>query len=1168
MLPTKNSNERREVERAGTGQPCPLCGTSSNQCFWSAEEPFWLHCYRESADGGVEKVDAQGSPYWRYRLDAYAPDALGGGATHVEGSDESSTARTSDGAPARPAARRSARVEHRRALADPDVRHRVYGEVLGALDLSETHRAGLINGRRLPPDAVGRLGYASRTPGGVRKAVAAVVEKFGAEVALGCPGIYGAEHAKTESIEKLAPVRRRLIVEAIEKAILAAIGHSGQAPAAVVAVVRPHAAALADERPVCLDWRSGDPLPPETKPMSPVRAEALADEIVGAVGGDRAALLEIVRRLDLPMDIRCPVTVTDELGFEESILRWTRDAIGHHVAIAGRPGLVIPVRDERGRITSLLLRPDWTTLPGQDAGDRPKYYPLTALTADGAPFKQSVHVALRAADSKPSVALVVEGPLKADIVQALLDVTGYGAPVQVYGLPGAGALLDLPDMLREADIRHVIVALDADAATKASVAAAQATHVVRLSEERFDVAIATWLVISGKGPDDLVAAGSLAEMKLLFGVRALAHARDCLVSAKAPANDRLQRRIVLHGVVERVRRDRQALTPDVIRAIAHLDPKSDECKSLLGELKGILTPGRFSDVATKIAEARKALSGERDEDKIAALQADGKIVLRRGDQEEAAQVVLARLTAARDQLVYDEGSIYRYEPANGTWSLLDDTAVRLAISDLGEKAVVGPTAAPVKISEAFVQGAFRRLVDRIARKRFFADAPRGIAFSNGFVRVDVAKRKVELVPRSPDHRVRHAYPFAYAEGQPPTTFVAALRRAFVAADEGERDTIVDLLQEFGGAAITGVATAFDRGVILRGPGDDGKSTIAEILRACAPVGSTCSINPQDLGNEYYRASLAGRLLNIVEELPERELLDTGSLKNVVTGGELSGREPTKSPFYFASIAAHLFCCNTLPKVSDRTKGFRRRFVILVATTVPESMRTPRYAQTILEQERESIVCWCIDGLRRLVERGHYALPASSERHVAEWVGAYDSLGAFLDEEVVELPKDVRGSEKPSDRQRWTSSKDFYRAYATWCREGGQTPLSRIQAGRRLREQLGLEVREGHREDGSYFPVELKAAVVARGAHLTETEIERLTTPEGPVGLYFVDNILEREGSTWVQLRGADGTEVVARLEADARPWMSSRIHAAPYDFGGEKRARIVWVEPYGQIGRA
>ena len=137
------------------------------------------------------------------------------------------------------------------------------------------------------------------------------------------------------------------------------------------------------------------------------------------------------------------------------IVRGERDGRAW-LSLSGSPGILVPCRDDEGRIIALKVR-------RREAGDGPRYLYLTSARRGGASAESALHVPVRTraalAASSPAAARVVvtEGELKADVASVLL-----GLPV--WSIPGVGSWRLALEAARRWRPAVVCVALDADTA--------------------------------------------------------------------------------------------------------------------------------------------------------------------------------------------------------------------------------------------------------------------------------------------------------------------------------------------------------------------------------------------------------------------------------------------------------------------------------------------------------------------------------------------------------------------------------------------------------------------------------------------------------------------------------------------------------------------------------
>jgi P4 family phage/plasmid primase-like protien len=437
-------------------------------------------------------------------------------------------------------------------------------------------------------------------------------------------------------------------------------------------------------------------------------------------------------------------------------------------------------------------------------------------------------------------------------------------------------------------------------------------------------------------------------------------------------------------------------------------------------------------------------------------------VFDRGDHVEIAARLIERL-GARDQIVADEGRLWKHAYSTfGVWSEIDRAHLSRSVQGFAG-APVGEKEKPLGVSSGDVYGAIKLALDQLGRPGFFDSAPPGIAFSDCFVRV--GDEGLEVLPSGPDHRARASYPFALARGAVPSRWVAFLDSVF--RDDEDRVAKVSFVQEFFGACVLGVAPKYQRACVALGEGDNGKSVLANVGLSCMPPGTTTAIPPQSWGHEYYRADFVGKLINVLGELPEREIIASDAFKAIVSGDPITGRLIREAPTTFRPRAGHYFAANRLPGTSDQSEGFWRRFVVLTfnRSFKGDPERDPDIVTKILA-ERPAIVGWMLDGAARLVQAKDYTIPRSHHAALAEWRKNADQVACFIEAEMRPLAVD--------DPLAWgTTGASLYSAYAEWCRTNGHRALASNRFAERMKG-LGLAATKTKR--GMVYPVARLSAV--------------------------------------------------------------------------------------------
>lgn len=193
--------------------------------------------------------------------------------------------------------------------------------------------------------------------------------------------------------------------------------------------------------------------------------------------------------------------VTAEVGKQAALslpfLQTSQKAPGGLIC-ANLPGLLIPILDPQGCIVACKVRLVDPAQKTRFLWWKAKY----SQASTGAPLHH--HISPTA-----TLAIVVEGPIKADLVATLWPRL-YGESVTVLAIPGATAHAGLSESLQTLGIGRVLLALDPDQAGQKTTQELQP----RLHQAGFVVETATWPAEFGK-IDDFLAHPKAPHLHLL-----------------------------------------------------------------------------------------------------------------------------------------------------------------------------------------------------------------------------------------------------------------------------------------------------------------------------------------------------------------------------------------------------------------------------------------------------------------------------------------------------------------------------------------------------------------------------------------------------------------------------------------------------------------------------
>jgi putative DNA primase/helicase len=416
----------------------------------------------------------------------------------------------------------------------------------------------------------------------------------------------------------------------------------------------------------------------------------------------------------------------------------------------------------------------------------------------------------------------------------------------------------------------------------------------------------------------------------------------------------------------------------------------------------------------------------------------------RGDHVELADR-LATILRSEASTVFTDGQVWRYDHAAHIFKAAEPAQLSQIVQRFaGLEIRTGKKPQNLRLKAADIGGTIKLAQDQLTDSDFFASAPRGIVFENGFVRVTGERTTIDT--HSPEHRARFAYPFEFNAKTYPNQLCKFLDEAF--EGDADRTQKIRLIQEFVGLSMLGHATTYQAALVTVGDGANGKSVLTQVVEAAMPPGSSCAIPPQDFGQEYRRAMLAGKLLNVVSELPEAEILDAEAFKSVISGDSTTGREIRQAPFTFKPVAGHLFATNRLPGTQDQSHGFWRRFVVVTFNRVFMPHEQNRnLAKELIEQELPAIVGWFLAGAQRALLVGAFTIPESHQAALERWKQRADQVRAFLDDRCDKLPLSA-------ELYQWTPAQSVYSHYRTWASNNGHRPVASNTFGERMR-LLGL-----------------------------------------------------------------------------------------------------------------
>lgn len=230
-----------------------------------------------------------------------------------------------------------------------------------------------------------------------------------------------------------------------------------------------------------------------------------------------------------------------------------------------------------------------------------------------------------------------------------------------------------------------------------------------------------------------------------------------------------------------------------------------------------------------------------------------------------------------------------------------------------------------------------------------------------------------------------------------------------------------ILQEFAGYIFSNLN--LEKCLVLTGGGKNGKSVFFNILTALLGKENTLTYPLGLFNHEYNRAKLTNVLLNYSSE--KGIGIDPDTFKALVTGEPQQARLPHGRPFTLYNTVRFILNCNELPRETESTDGFFRRFLIIpFDVKISEAETDIKLADKIIKSELPGVFNWLLSGLTRLNQQQKFTESVKVNNAIAEFRKQSDSVALFVDE---------HGYKKCTENKILV--KTLYSDYKSFCYNG-------------------------------------------------------------------------------------------------------------------------------------
>ncbi|MCH7666118.1 MAG: NTP-binding protein [Acidobacteria bacterium] len=310
-----------------------------------------------------------------------------------------------------------------------------------------------------------------------------------------------------------------------------------------------------------------------------------------------------------------------------------------------------------------------------------------------------------------------------------------------------------------------------------------------------------------------------------------------------------------------------------------------------------------------------------------------------------------------------------------------------------------------------------------------------ISLSNGLLWVPGRA----LLDPTPDFFTFTALPFEYDADAPRPDHWLEFVEGLWPNDPAPRET----LQEWTGLLLTTI-TRFQKILLLVGPPRSGKGVWSRVVRQLVGPRNYHALTLRSLADSFGAQALIGKSVVVATDARLSSRVDGIAVAErllAISGEDSPAVQRKCLPDWEGTLSSRFtLLTNELPQITDASGALTSRFIVL-RLTESHLDKEDLELEPRLVPELPGILNWGLDGLDRLLKRGHFVQPESARELVEQLTELGSPIGAFLEEQC-EICEDFE-VERSSLFDRWDE----------WCESTGHKKGNAALFGRDLRAAL-------------------------------------------------------------------------------------------------------------------
>lgn len=411
------------------------------------------------------------------------------------------------------------------------------------------------------------------------------------------------------------------------------------------------------------------------------------------------------------------------------------------------------------------------------------------------------------------------------------------------------------------------------------------------------------------------------------------------------------------------------------------------------------------------------------------------------------------------RMVFASCKFWRYDVAFGVWQGIEKEEMKRILMETWARhpRFTSKGVTSISVSDSKLNGILSCFKTKANSPLYFTGSSLfGVGMRNGLL--TILKGKITLVEKHPDWRCRSYIDADYTGNDECPMWrkyldeVMAPERSSDMDDEQYALALADaekkklLLAEFVGGCVLGNIWERQKCLVLYGTGGNGKSVFTSVISRLFDEGSVAALSPQEWKDRFRVTLLITARVNIVAELPERDITDGERFKAIVSGEKITAERKYEDAIEASVKAGHIFSCNALPHANDASSGFWRRFLLVTFNNRfdERSDRVIALDDRIVKSELAGVARWAMEGAIRLMQQDGFTIPTDTAEKTTEWRDASDVIKSFL----IACADGFDPTKK--DSLSWTSAADVYRLYSHWCKNNGHQAMSSTKFGVKMK----------------------------------------------------------------------------------------------------------------------